>query len=442
MANATRPHRRNHTRVVAASFLGTTMEWYDFFIYGTAAATVFPKLFFPHSGALAGTLLALLTYAVGYANRPLGAVLFGHFGDRLGRKRLLVVSLTMMGLSTLAIGLLPSYQVVGVAAPIALIVLRFVQGLGLGGEWGGAALMVAENVGAQRRGFWGSFVQLGAPVGLLAGNAAFALAALLAPGDAYTAWGWRLPFLSSGVLIFVGLYARMQLNESPAFTAASDRNMLVKAPVRVVVREHWRQLITAVGVRTGSDVAFYVASSFILVYATQHLHLPNSVALTAVIAGAAGEIVGIPLFGALSDHINRRWVIMFGAATSVGWAFVFFPLLDSKVTGLIYLASFIGVFLNSAMWSPMAAFIPELFPTNVRYTGSGIGFQMSSVLGGAVAPLVAVTLLATYGSGFPVALYVTAMLLIVIVSASCARRTHDQSIAASTQQPSNAVVPT
>lgn len=422
-------------RIVAASLVGTTIEWYDFFLYGSAAALVFNTLFFPASDPLVGTLLAFLTYAVGFAARPLGGVVFGHFGDRIGRKRLLVVSLLMMGGATFAIGLLPTHASVGAAAPVLLTLLRLVQGFALGGEWGGAVLLVAEHGDDRSRGFWASWPQAGAPGGNLLATGVLALLAAVQSDEAFLAWGWRVPFLLSGVLVVVGLWIRVSVSESPAFLEARARaeaeeaaGLRQRPPVVEVFRTHGRDVVTAIGVRLGENVSYYVLTAFLLVYVTVHLHLPKSDALNAVLIGSAVHFVTIPLWGALSDRIGRRAVTLVGSAGMAVWAFAFFALLDSRSFAVIALAVTVGLLLHGAMYGPQAAFISEMFDTRVRYSGASMGSQLASLLGGALAPIVAVELLKEYGSSVPVSVYLCAAALVTTLAAVVARETRGRSL--------------
>ncbi|MFJ3903931.1 MFS transporter [Streptomyces sp. NPDC090025] len=426
-------------RIVAASLIGTTIEWYDFFLYGSAAALVFNKLFFPGSDPLVGTLLSFLTYAVGFAARPLGALVFGHYGDRLGRKKLLVLSLLMMGGATFAIGLLPTHATVGSAAPVLLTALRLVQGFALGGEWGGAVLLVSEHGDAKRRGFWASWPQTGAPAGqLLATGVLSALTALLSE-SAFTSWGWRVPFLLSGVLVIVGLWIRLSVDESPVFKAAlaaaeerkadsSATTQTEKMPLVAVLRHHWRDVLIAMGARMAENISYYVITAFILVYATTQVGLTKQTALNAVLIGSAVHFAVIPLWGALSDRIGRRPVYLIGAVGVGLWMFPFFALIDRATFGSLLLAVTVGLVLHGAMYAPQAAFFSEMFATRMRYSGASIGAQFSSVAAGAPAPLIATALLADYDSSTPIALYVIAAALLTVVAIGCARETRDRDL--------------
>ncbi|WP_055544375.1 MFS transporter [Streptomyces kanamyceticus] len=417
-------------RIVAASLVGTTIEWYDFFLYGSAAALVFNTLFFPSSDPLVGTLLSFLTYAVGFAARPLGGVVFGHFGDRVGRKRLLVISLLMMGGATFAMGLLPTHASIGVGAPVLLTVLRLVQGFALGGEWGGAVLLVSEHGGAKSRGFWASWPQAGAPGGNLLATGVLALLAAVQSDEAFLAWGWRVPFLLSGVLVMIGLWIRISVTESPVFLAAQRKAEAAaaagageKPPVVEVFRKSWREVLIAIGTRFGENISYYILTAFVLVYVTVHLELPKSDALNAVLIGSAFHFVTIPLWGALSDRVGRRPVTLIGALGMAGWAFAFFALLDSRSFPVITLAVTVGLLFHGAMYGPQAAFISELFDTKVRYSGASMGSQLASIIGGALAPIIAVELLKDYESALPVALYMSCAALVTAVTVRFARET-------------------
>ncbi|MFD1829676.1 MFS transporter [Streptomyces desertarenae] len=425
------PTPSNLRRVVTASLIGTTIEWYDFFLYGSAAALVFDKLFFPGSDPLVGTLLAFLTYAVGFVARPVGALVFGHYGDRLGRKRLLVVSLLMMGGATFAIGLLPTHAQIGSAAAVLLTVLRLVQGFALGGEWGGAVLLVSEHGDARRRGYWASWPQTGAPAGQLLATAVLAVLTAVLPDAAFESWGWRVPFLLSGVLVLLGLWIRLSVDESPVFKAALARAEARKAeereaeatPLLTVLREHRRDVLTAMGARMAENIGYYVITAFVLTYGTKHLEMDRQTVLNAVLVASAVHFAVIPAWGALSDRWGRRPVYLLGAVGIGLWAFPFFRLLDTEDFGPVLLAVTVGLVLHGAMYAPQAAFFSELFATRVRYSGASIGAQFSSVAAGAPAPLIATALLADFGSATPVALYLIAAALLTVLAVGAAKET-------------------
>jgi metabolite-proton symporter len=411
-------------RVVMASLIGTTIEWYDFFLYGSAAALVFNKLFFPEFDPLTGTLLAFATYALGFVARPVGGIVFGHFGDRIGRKRLLMLSLVLMGVATIFIGLLPTYTQIGIWAPIALIVLRLVQGFAVGGEWGGAVLMAAEHGDAARRGFWASWPQAGVPAGnLLAAGVLAIMAAVQTEAD-FLEWGWRVPFILSALLVVVGWYIRNRVAESPMFEAELDA---AEAPARVpaveVLRERPKALVLGAGLRVGENISYYILTVFSLTFLVDVSKESRSLALNALLIGAAVQFMAIPLFALLSDRIGRRPVYAFGAFGLAAWCFVMFGLLGSGNHGSIILALVVGLVLHGAMYGPQAAFITELFPTRIRYSGVSLAYQLTSIVAGSLAPIIALWLYKDTGSATPVAIYVGAACLISGVSALLARET-------------------
>ncbi|MFE0510414.1 MFS transporter [Streptomyces sp. NPDC058964] len=432
------PTPANLKRIVAASLIGTTIEWYDFFLYGSAAALVFNKLFFPDSDPLVGTLLSFLTYAVGFAARPLGALVFGHYGDRLGRKKLLVLSLLLMGGATFAIGLLPTHASVGAAAPVLLTALRLVQGFALGGEWGGAVLLVSEHGDARRRGFWASWPQTGAPAGQLLATGVLSLLTAVLSDDAFGSWGWRIPFLLSGVLVALGLWIRLSVDESPVFREALERAEARKAervedaeklPLVSVLRHHWRDILVAMGARMAENISYYVITAFILVYATSSAGVSKQTALNAVLIASAVHFAVIPLWGALSDRVGRRPVYLFGAAGIGLWMFPFFSLVDTARFGTLVVAVTVGLVLHGAMYAPQAAFFSEMFATRMRYSGASIGAQFASVAAGAPAPLIATALLDGYGSSTPIALYVIAAAVLTLIAVGVAKETRQRDLA-------------
>jgi metabolite-proton symporter len=401
--------------VALASLIGTSIEWYDFFLYNTAAALVFNKLFFPTFDPFAGTLLAFSTYTVGFAARPIGGIVIGHYGDKLGRKSMLVLTLVLMGVATFLIGVLPTYETIGPWAPVLLVVLRIVQGSGVGGEWGGAVLMAVEHAPAGKRGFYGSWPQIGVPAGLLTSTLVFSTFAGL-PQEQFLSWGWRVPFLFSCVLVLVGLVIRLRILETPAFTKMKETRTESRQPVIEVLRKYPKQVLQAAGMRCAENGAFYIYSAFMLVYATQHVHISRDIPLTGIMIAAACEFIAVPAYGALSDRIGRKPVYMFGAIMTAVLAFPLFWLFDTGSTSLITLALLL-VFLcsHAPMYAPQGAFFSELFGTSVRYSGASLGAQLSAAVAGGFSPLIATALLPTYGST-AIALYIIGMALITIVA--------------------------
>ncbi|MFI9594199.1 MFS transporter [Nonomuraea sp. NPDC052265] len=412
-------------RIVAASLIGTTIEWYDFFLYGSAAALVFNKLFFPESDPLTGTLLSFLTYAVGFVARPLGGLIFGHFGDRLGRKTLLVVSLLMMGAATFLIGCLPTYATLGPSAALLLTALRLVQGFALGGEWGGAVLIVSEHGDTNRRGFWASWPQAGAPGGNLLATGVLAVLAAWQSDEAFLSWGWRIPFLLSGVLVMVGLWIRLSITESPVFQQAEPEPT---APIVGVLRHHWKDVLTAIGARLAENISFYLLTVFVITYA-KNAKIDNSTVLGAVLVASAIHFVTIPMWGALSDRLGRRPIYLAGAAGIGVWIFAFFPLVDTGNFLAITLAVTVGLLFHGMMYGPQAAFFSELFGTRTRYTGVSIGAQLSAIVAGALAPLIAVALLKSYSSSVPISVYLGLAAVLTLVAVYTARETQGRDLA-------------
>jgi MFS transporter, MHS family, shikimate and dehydroshikimate transport protein len=415
--------RSKMNSVVFASCFGTIIEWYDFLIYATAAALVFNQAFFPTIDPLAGTLAALGTYAVGFLARPLGGALFGHFGDRLGRKSMLVVTLFVMGLSTFLIGLLPTYASIGVFAPILLIALRIVQGIGLGGEWGGASLTVLEHAPADKRGLYASFVQIGFPVGLVLASLAFALATKL-PSTDFAAWGWRLPFLASSVLLLVGIFARSRVPETPIFERIQATGNLSKNPVLEMIRKDTKSFLIAVGLKLSEVSWVYMLTVFVVLYATTKLNLPKQLMLDAVLYAALLELISLPLFGWLSDRIGRRPMYILGALFTIAFAFPLFWMLESKSVALIITAVMIAMnFGHGMMFGPESAYFPELFGARVRYSGASFGFQVSAALGGGFAPIIATAMVGYFGGTTGVSVMMIMLALITLAAAIAARET-------------------
>ncbi len=414
--------------IVFASCFGTIIEWYDFLIYATAAALIFNKAFFPTFDPLAGTLAALGSYAVGFLARPLGGALFGHFGDRLGRKSMLVLTLFIMGLSTFCIGLLPTYASIGVFAPILLIALRIIQGIGLGGEWGGASLMVLEHAPADKRGFYTSFVQIGFPVGLVLATLVFGLVSKLPDAD-FASYGWRIPFLVSIVLLALGTFVRSRVPETPVFEALKTRDDLSRNPFGEAIGQNTKPFLIAVGLKLSEVSWVYMLTVFVVVYATTRLGLAKQMMLDAVMYAALLELVSLPLFGWLADKIGRRPLYILGAVFTILFAFPLFWMLESKSTALIFAAVMIAMnFGHGMMFGPESCYFPELFGPRVRYSGASFGFQLSAAIGGGFAPIIATAMVGYFGGTTGVSVMMIVLALITLAAALAARETRGSSL--------------
>ncbi|MGH3669265.1 MAG: MFS transporter [Pseudonocardiaceae bacterium] len=396
---------RHQRRAVVASTVGTAIEFCDFFLYATAAALVFPQLFFPGESALLGGLAAFGTLFVGFAARPVGAVIFGHFGDRLGRKSTLIATLMLMGIGTFLIGCLPTYATIGVAAPVLLTLLRVVQGIGVGGEWGGSVLLSMEWGSPRRHGLMASWPQLGVPIGLLLSTGMVTLMSW-ATGASFVTWGWRLPFLASLVLVAVGLYVRLRVPETPEFTQLTRHAALVRHPVYEAIRSYPREILTSAVVRISEQAPFNLFITFVLTYGTQHLGLPRDDLLHDTMIAAAIGLVSVPLFGYLSDLIGRRLVYGIGILATGAYAFPYFALLNTKVPGLVLLGIIVSLLCHDLQYGPQGALIAESFATNVRYSGAGLGYQLASVIAGGPAVLIAAAILASTGSSTYISYYI------------------------------------
>ena len=410
-------NRAVHARQVArASFIGTAIEWYDFFIYATAAALVLGPQFFPTASPLAATLAAYSTLAVGFIARPVGGIVMGHFGDRIGRKKLLVFSLVLMGAATFLIGVLPTYAAIGVWAPVLLVVLRFLQGVGVGGEWGGAVLMAVEHAPPGKRTLWGSFPQMGLPAGIIASNAVFLVINLFVSPAEFNAWGWRIPFLLSAALVIVGLLVRLRITESPEFEAVRNSGDVARQPVIEVLRHHPRRLLLTSGASIAAPALGYLVLVYLLGYGTKTLGLSQTTMLTLIIVGSVTWLIVIGASAVLADRIGRKPVFLAGAALATVWSVPFFLLVDTAQPALMALGIIIATAGVAAMAGPQAALVADVFPARVRYSGASTAYQIGSVLGGAIAPIAATALFAAYNSSFPVAIYMAAMGLITLLS--------------------------
>jgi metabolite-proton symporter len=423
---AATPSRRSLTEAVIASTIGTTIEWYDFFLYGTAAALVFPSLFFPKADLFTGRILAFGTFTVGFLARPLGGVIFGYMGDRAGRKAALVATLLLMGISTVLVGLLPTYQQIGLAAPVLLTVLRFLQGLGVGGEWGGAVLLALEYGHRGRRGFYASWPQAGVPLGLLTSTGVMALCqANLSPED-FHSWGWRVPFYLSGLLIALGLLIRLRILETPLFAALQQQKQVAEAPVREVIQRHWREILLAAGTRLTENACFYLFALYTIAYDRDVLKLEGGLMLRAVMVAAVVELITIPLFGVLSDRWTRRRIYMAGCVFLALYALPFYALLQTREPVWIMLAMVVALAGgHAALYSVQAALIPELFGTRLRCTGASLGYQLAVPLSGGLAPIVAASLVEFFpGHYWPLAAYI---IILSLISWACVQRLAERS---------------
>ena len=413
MTTPTDPERGRHRRrAIVASAVGTAIEWYDFFLYGVAAALVFPHQFFPTHDRYVGVLLSFSTYFVGFAARPLGAAIFGHVGDRIGRKASLIATLLMMGGSTAAIGLIPGYASIGIAGGVLLTLGRVLQGIAVGGEWGGSVLLAAEWSHRGRRGFAASWPQWGAPAGLLLANGATALVTAVVGDSEFASWGWRVPFFASAILVGIGLWIRTGVHEPPAFARMREAGAVERAPVREVLRGHGRVVLLTALLRTGQQAPFYVFTTWVLTYATGSLGFARGTIVTAVLVAAAASMIAIPLWGHLSDRFGRRRVIAIGIVAMLGWPFLYFALLEHGSLSIAFAALVIALPIHDLQYGPQAAIIAEAFPARLRYSGSSLGYQLASVTSGGPAPLIATWLMHRYGSSTSVAIYLAACALV------------------------------
>jgi len=410
--------RPSHVKVATASLIGTAIEWYDFFLYGTAAALVFNKLFFPAFNPTIGTLLAFATYAIGFVARPLGGLVFGHYGDTIGRKTMLYLTLLIMGASTAVIGVLPTYDTLGIWAAVLLIACRLIQGFALGGEWGGAVLMAVEHAPEGKKGFYGSWPQLGAPLGLVLGTLVFSILSAMISDAQFMAWGWRLPFLFSIVLVIFGLWIRFTLAESPEFQKVKDTKQDVQMPIIDAIRKHPKNILLAMGARFAENGFFYIYATFVLAYATQALGMKRQDILNGVLIAAFIESFTIPAFGALSDKLGRRPVYISGAVFSALMSFPLFMLLGTKTPQFVWIAIVLGLAVgHAAMYGPQASFFSELFGTNVRYSGVSLGYNLASIFAGGLSPIIATGLMAAYKpETWPISVYMIILALITMVS--------------------------
>ncbi|MFD5819227.1 MFS transporter [Streptomyces sp. NPDC127038] len=414
--------RRASRRLLAAGLIASSLEWYDFFLYGTAAALVFPHVFFPHSSALTGTLLAFSTFWAGFVARPIGGVLAGHLGDIHGRKPVVVTCLAVMGAATFLIGCLPSASTAGTLAPTLLVVLRFVQGLAAGGQWGGIMLLLTESAGPKRRGFAGTFGQTSVPVAVIVSNLIFVAASGLMPDDAFLSWGWRIPFLVSVVMFVVVLYIQTKVEDTPEFRelqreAAQPENAAARAPLAQVVRDRWKTILLGCGLLSATNSLFYVSISGLLSYGTHTLGIARNPLLAVVLTSSVAMLVVLPWSGHLSDRLGRRPLILIGGLGVAVWAFPYFGLIDTASLPLIFVAVTVGFLFQCLTYGPIASFLGELFPPGVRYSGASLAYQLSAIAVSGSTPFLMTALIAKTGSTLPVAGYIMAMGLITTVSA-------------------------
>ena len=418
----------SRSRVAAASLIGTAIEFYDFYIYGTAAALVLNSAFFPGLDPVAGSLAAFSTFAVAFISRPLGSAVFGHWGDRVGRKSMLVVSLLVMGLSTVLIGLLPGYAAIGVVAPVLLVLLRFTQGIGLGGEWGGAALLATEHAPPGKRGLYAMFPQLGPSVGFIVANGLFLILGETLSDGQFASWGWRLPFVASLLLVIVGLYVRLKISETPVFQAAMDQRRIAKVPFAGLIRHQWRRVLLGAGAMTIAYTLFYTATTYCLAYGTTTLKIPKTTMLGLTMIGVLFMAAGTVASAMVSDRLGRRRTLIAGTAVAVVWGLVMFPLMETKSIFLVGLALAGALGLMGLIFGPMGAYLPELFQTQFRYSGASVAYSLGGVLGGAVPPLVATSMQAGGLGVMAVGGYVSVMAVLSLLCVIALPETGDESL--------------
>ena len=410
-------HSAELRKAVIAATVGTTIEWYDFFIYGTAAGLVFPKLYFPNEDPLTGTLAAFATYFVGFVGRPIGAAIFGHYGDRIGRKATLIATLMLMGIATFLVALVPGYASIGIWGAIILTVLRMLQGIGVGGEWGGSVLIAMEWSRTHgSRGLVASWPQFGVPCGLFLANLAI-LAFSAWSGADFLGWGWRVPFLLSIILIGIGIWIRLGILETPTFRKLVDEKKIERAPIVEVVKKQPREIILCALLRLAEQAPFYIFTAFVFAYGVNTLKMPRNFILFAVLAASCLSFVSIPLAGHISDRIGRRKMYLIGAAVTGLFGFLYFGMLDTAIPSAVFIAVFISLIPHDMQYGPQAALIAEAFTPRLRYSGSSLGYQLASVIAGGPAPLIATALFAHYHTGYAIAIYIAACAVISLVAA-------------------------
>ena len=430
--------RKQLTRAVVASTVGTSIEWYDFFLYSTATGLLFAKLFFPKSDPLVGTLQAFLIYAVGFIARPIGAAIFGHYGDRIGRKATLIATLLLMGIATFLIGFVPTYATIGVWGAILLVVLRFVQGIGVGGEWGGSVLLSMEWGHRRKRGLIASWPQFGVPVGLFLANGALLIMSNIAGPEGFASWGWRVPFYFSIVLVGVGLYVRLRVLETPLFQRLLEAKRIEPAPVAEVIRRNWKEILQSAFLRLSEQSPFYIFTAYVFTYGQDVLKQSRNFVLYAVLAAAVLSFFSIPFFGYLSDRIGRKRVYMTGVAVMGVWGFIYFGLLDTKVAVLMFLAIFLSLIPHDMQYGPQASLIAESFTGRLRYSGASLGYQLASVIAGGPAPVIAAALfggatflgvhVGGYKTSFAIAIYILVTAVISFIATAMVKERSKQDI--------------
>jgi metabolite-proton symporter len=411
-------HTAQLRRAVVASTIGTAIEWYDFFLYGTAAGLVFGKLYFPNESALTATLAAFGTYFIGFVGRPIGAAIFGHYGDRVGRKATLIATLLCMGLATFLIAFVPTYAQIGIWGAVILTILRMVQGIGVGGEWGGSVLLAMEWSRTHgERGLMASWPQFGVPCGLFLSNLAV-LAVSQISGDQFNTWGWRLPFAFSIVLVGIGLWIRLSIYETPIFQEVVNNNRIEEAPVLEVLKKQPREILLSALARMAEQAPFYIFTAFIFAYAVGTLHMSRNFVLTAVLVASCISFVTIPLSGHISDRIGRRKMYLIGAAVTGLFGFLYFGMVDTAIPAAVFLAIVLSLIPHDMMYGPQAALIAEAFTPRLRYSGASLGYQLASIIAGGPAPLIATALFAHYQSGFAIAVYIALCAVVSLVAAA------------------------
>ncbi|NLU83940.1 MFS transporter [Rhodococcus sp. HNM0569] len=415
---------RQARRAVLSSFVGTAIEWYDFFIYGTAAALIIGPQFFPGASSFAGTLAAFATFAVGFVARPIGGVVMGHFGDRIGRKSMLVLSLTLMGAATVGIGLLPNYEAIGVLAPILLVVFRFVQGIGVGGEWGGAVLVATENAPAGKRGLYGAAPQMGVPAGVMAANLVFLLVTSVLSDEAFRSWGWRVPFLASAALVAVAMWIRLGVTESDEFAEVKASDKVAKLPLVEVLTKNWRSVLLAAGTFIATNGIAYVFMVYVLNYGTEHLGFSRSTMLTLLIVSCPVWMAGMAFSAYKSDSWGRRRVYIVSSVALLVVAVAFFPLMETASIPVMQIAMIALAWVLGCAAGPQSALFAELFPAHIRYSGASLGYQIGAILGGGLAPFLATWLYGTFGTAYAITAYFAFVAVLSLASILALHETH------------------